>query len=107
MLGAEISVPAGGLLVARGALAFGEAGPAGAAVEEPILAVLAEPAGDGEISGAASSGIGASGILATEARKIVHGASAGLEGQTRKRLGTLLGFQAPLYVFQLAQAMRG
>jgi hypothetical protein len=78
--------------VQRGALAFGEPGPAGAAVEQPIWAVLAQPASDGEISGAASSGIRASGILATEARKIVPGASAGLEGETRTRLEALLVF---------------
>jgi hypothetical protein len=36
--------------VQRGALAFGEPGPAGAAVEQPILAVLAQPASEGESS---------------------------------------------------------
>jgi hypothetical protein len=56
------------------------------------LAVLAQPAGDGEISSAAPSDIRAVGILATEARKIVHGARSVLERETRKRLETLLVF---------------
>src|SRR5262245_16614982 len=55
--------------VQRGAFALGEAAPAGAAVEEPKLAELAESAGDGEISGVAASEVGAAGILATEARE--------------------------------------
>jgi hypothetical protein len=56
------------------------------------LAVLAQSASDGEISGAAPADIGAAGIQATEARKIIHGARSGLETETRKRLETLLVF---------------
>jgi hypothetical protein len=59
--------------VQRGALALGEAVAAGAAREQAGLPVLAEPAGDGEVSGAAAAGVGASGIEATEAREVVHG----------------------------------
>jgi hypothetical protein len=74
------------------ALSFGEAGAAGAAVEKPILAVLAQVAGDGEISGAAASTIGAVRIQATAAREIVPGASPELKGEARTRLETLRVF---------------
>ena len=47
--------------VQGGALALGEAGAAGAAREQAILPGLAEPAGDGEVSGTASAEVGAVG----------------------------------------------
>jgi hypothetical protein len=76
--------------VQRGALAFGEAGAAGAAIEEPKLPGLAESAGDGEVCGVAAAEVGASGILATELREVVHGLRCGLEREARKRLEALL-----------------
>jgi hypothetical protein len=63
--------------VQRGALALGEPSPAGAAVEEPIVAVLARPAGDGETGGAAPSDTGAAAILTTRLRKFFHDATLG------------------------------
>src|ERR1700730_1916916 len=55
--------------VQRGALAFGEAGAAGAAIEQAKLPGLAESAGDGEVCGVAAAEVGALGILATELRE--------------------------------------
>src|SRR5262249_16632881 len=69
--------------VQRGALALGEPGAAGAAVEQTILAGLAEAAGDGEISGAAPAEVGTSGIQATESREVVHGSRCGLQEEDR------------------------
>jgi hypothetical protein len=63
--------------VQRGALTLGEPGPPGAEVEEPIQTVLAQPAGDGEIAGAAPSDVGAAAILATRLRKFFHDAKLG------------------------------
>src|SRR5262249_56055864 len=51
--------------VQRRAFAFGEPRAAGAAVEQAILAELAEAAGDGEVSGTAPVQAGASRIHAT------------------------------------------
>src|SRR5262249_20260921 len=76
--------------VQRGALALGGPGAAGAAVEQAILAVLSESAGDGEVSGAAAAAVGASGIQATEPREVVHGSRRGLQEEDRIRLGLLL-----------------
>jgi hypothetical protein len=59
--------------VQRGALAFGEAVAAGAAIEQPILLGLAQTPGEGEISGVSAAEVGALGILATEEREVVHG----------------------------------
>jgi hypothetical protein len=78
--------------IQRCALAFGEAVPAGAAIKQAKLAVLAESAGDGEISGAATSEVGAVGIQATKLREIVHGVMYGLEAEVRKGLEILLSF---------------
>ena len=61
--------------VERRALAFGEAGPAGVAVELTELLVLAESAADREVTGAALAVERAVGILAAEAGEVVHGAS--------------------------------
>ncbi len=61
--------------VERGALALGEAGPAGVAVELPELLVLAESAADREVTGVASTVERTFGILAAEAGEVVHGAS--------------------------------
>ena len=58
--------------VQRRALALGETGPAGVAVELAELLVLAVAAADREIAGIASAIERAVGILAAEARKIVH-----------------------------------
>ena len=76
--------------VERGALAFGEAGAAGAAIEEPKLPGLAESAGDGEVCGIAAAEVGASGIQATESREVIHGAMCGLEEEARTRETLLL-----------------
>jgi hypothetical protein len=54
------------------ALAFGEAGLAGVAVEESDVSVLAVAAADGEIAGVALSVSGAVGVLAAEAREVIH-----------------------------------
>jgi len=54
--------------------------------------VLAEPAGDGEVSGVAAAEVGASGILATEAREVVHGVMHGLERSAKEGLETSLSF---------------
>jgi hypothetical protein len=61
--------------VQRRALALGEAGPAGVAVELPELLVLAESAAGREVTGAALAVERAVGILAAEAGEVVHGAS--------------------------------
>src|SRR5262249_54892985 len=76
--------------VQGGAFAFGEPGPAGPAVEQAILAELAEAAGDGEVSGAVPAEVGASGIQATESREVVHGSGCGLQEEDTIRLGLLL-----------------
>jgi hypothetical protein len=76
--------------VQRGALALGGAGAAGAAIGQAILPVLAESAGDGEVSGVAAADVGASGILATGSREVVHGLRCGLEREARIRLESLL-----------------
>jgi hypothetical protein len=78
--------------IQRGPLAFGEAGAAGAAVEQPILAVLTEAAGDGEISRAAASEVKAVGILTAEAKEIIHGAMCWIEVKAPKGLERLLKF---------------
>ena len=69
--------------VQRGALALGGPGAAGAAIEEPKLPGLAQSAGDGEVSGIATAVVGASGILATESREVVHGSRCRLEREAR------------------------
>src|SRR5262249_32255200 len=56
--------------IQRGALALREAGAAGTTIEQAILAVLSEPAGDGEVPGAAPSGVRAPGIEATGASEV-------------------------------------
>jgi hypothetical protein len=57
----------------RGALALGEAGPARLAVEQSDVVVLAVAVADREIAGVASAVERAIGILAAEAREVVHG----------------------------------
>jgi hypothetical protein len=69
---------------------LGEPVAAGAAIEQAILPGLAEPAGDGEVSGAAKAEVGASGFQATESGEVVHGLWCGLEGEARTRLEALL-----------------
>src|SRR5262249_12294404 len=76
--------------VQRRPLAFGEAGAAGAAIEESKLAGLAESTGDGEVSGVATAEVGTLRILATEAREVVHGLRSELEREARTRLEALL-----------------
>src|SRR5580700_292591 len=78
--------------VQRGPLALGEPGAAGAAVEQAILPGLAQPAGDGEVSGVAAAEVGAWGIQATEWREVVHGARCRLQEQARTWFETLLEF---------------
>ena len=53
---------------------------AGPAVEQAILTVLAEVAGDSEVSGAAAADIEAVGIEATESGEVVHKSRYGLQG---------------------------
>jgi hypothetical protein len=60
----------------RGALALGEAGLAGPAVEQSDVVILAVAAADGEIAGVAAAVQEAFGILAAEAREVVHGEAA-------------------------------
>jgi hypothetical protein len=55
------------------ALALGGAVLAGVAVEQPDLVVLAVAGADGEVCGVASAVERAIGILAAEAREVVHG----------------------------------
>jgi hypothetical protein len=76
--------------VERGALAFGETVATGAAIEQAKLAGLAEPAGDGEVSGVAASEVGTLGIQATESREVVHGSRCGPEREARTRVEELL-----------------
>jgi hypothetical protein len=59
--------------VQRRALAPGEAGAAGIAVELPVLLVLAEAAADGQVAGAAPAVERASGLLAAESGEVVPG----------------------------------
>ena len=59
----------------RGALELGEAGLAGAAVQQPVVGP-AVVAADGEVAGAASAGVGAVGIVAAEAVEVVRGHEA-------------------------------
>jgi hypothetical protein len=56
-----------------GALAFGEAGLAGAAEEQADLFALAVSIADRQVAGVASAVERAIGVLAAEAREIVHG----------------------------------
>jgi hypothetical protein len=58
--------------VERRAFAFGEAGPAGIAVELPELLVLAVATTDREVAGIASAVCHTVGILAAEAGEVVH-----------------------------------
>jgi len=58
--------------VERCAFAFGEAGPAGVAVELSELLVLAVVAADRQVSGVAPAVEPAVGILAAEAGEVVH-----------------------------------
>jgi hypothetical protein len=60
----------------RGPLALGEAGLAGLAVEEADVVALAVAGADREVAGAAAREQGAFGILAAEAREVVHGDAA-------------------------------
>jgi hypothetical protein len=55
-----------------GALALGEAGLAGVAVEQADVILLAVTVADGQVSGSASAVGGAVGVLAAEAREVVH-----------------------------------
>jgi hypothetical protein len=59
-------------LLQDGALAFGEAGLAGAAVDHADAMAFATPAPEGEISVAPAAGIGALGILAAEVFDGMH-----------------------------------
>ncbi len=61
--------------IQRRALALGEAGAAGVAVELPELLVLADSAAGREITGVALTVERAVGVLAADAREVVHGAS--------------------------------
>ena len=78
-------------LLQDGALALGEAGLAGAAVDHADASGLAAVAAEGEISVSPAAGIGASGILAAE---VFDGMHAGPSGSQQSR-GTPLGRIAP------------
>jgi hypothetical protein len=56
----------------RGALALGEAGLAGLTVEQSEVAILAVAVADGQVAGAAAPVERAFGVLAAEAREVVH-----------------------------------
>ncbi len=60
--------------VQRRALALGEAGAAGVAIELPVLLGFAVAAADREVAGVAAAVELAVGILAAEAGEVVHGA---------------------------------
>jgi hypothetical protein len=68
------------------ALAFGEAGAAGVAVEESELPRFAISAADREVAGVAFSEERAGGVLAAEAGEVVHGAK-GPDGPGQKTVG--------------------
>ena len=55
------------------ALALGEAGLAGVAVEQADVVLLAVAVADREVAGVASAVEGAVGVLAAEASEVVHG----------------------------------
>ncbi len=57
----------------RCALALGEAGFAGVAVEQPDVVLFAVAIANGEVSGIALAEQGAIGVLAAEASEVVHG----------------------------------
>jgi hypothetical protein len=76
--------------VQRGTFALGEPSAADATVKQAILPGLAEPAGDGEVFGAAPGENGASGIQATESREAVHGSGCRLQEEDTIRLGLQL-----------------
>src|SRR3954465_13768360 len=78
-------------LLQDGALAFGEAGPAGAAVDHADASSLAAVAAEGEISVPPAAGIGALGILAAEVFDGMHGGPSG----SQQSQGTPLGRIAP------------
>jgi len=75
----EVMEHGAGLLVGetaieqRCALALGEAGLAGVAIEQADVIPLAVAVADGEVTGPSLAVEGAIGILATEAGEIVHG----------------------------------
>jgi hypothetical protein len=79
---AEVAEDGAGLLLGqvamehRRALALGEATLAGVAVEQPDVVALAVAGADREVAGVAPAEDGASGILAAEAREVVHGPGA-------------------------------
>jgi hypothetical protein len=60
----------------RGALALGEPGLAGAAVEESMLLGLAVVASDSEIAVCPLAVVGAIRVLATETGQVVHGCAS-------------------------------
>jgi len=76
--------------VQRGPLALGEAVAAGAAIEQAILVEFAESAGDGEVSGAAATEVGAARIEATELSEIILGSGCRLQREARTGLEELL-----------------
>ena len=76
--------------VQRGSLAFGEPVMTGAAIEQAILVEFAESAGDGEVSGAAATEVGAARIEATELSEIILGSGCRLQGEARTGLEKLL-----------------
>src|SRR3954452_16680380 len=88
--GMDLRVGQPGLLE-DGALAFGEASLAGAAVDHPDASGLAAVAAEGEIPEAPAAGIGALGILAAE---LFDGMHAGPSGSQQSR-DTPLGRIAP------------
>src|SRR4029079_12980099 len=88
--GMDLRVGQPGLLQ-DGALAFGEASLAGAAVDHPDASGLAAVAAEGEIAEAPAAGLGALGILAGE---LLDGMHAGPSGSQQSR-DTPLGRIAP------------
>src|SRR4051812_33950439 len=76
-------------LLEDGALALGEAGLAGAAVDHADASGLAAVAAEGEVSVAPAAGIGAVGILAAEVFDGVHAGRSGSQQLRGKPLGRI------------------
>src|SRR5262249_57737740 len=69
--------------VQRGALALGEAGLAGAAIEQAVLLRLAVAAADGQVALPPLAVVGAVRVLAAEAGQVLlHGSTSAIPGRT-------------------------
>src|SRR5689334_10075177 len=88
----------------RGALALGEAGLAGAAVEQPILLGLAVMAADGQVAVPPLGVVGAIGALAAEAGQVLfHGGASVILGRTQPGSWRRTCYKRRTYPVQSAQ----